>query len=135
MTLLVSDGSGVRVLGMMEIAPACRSGPFLYSLEVKRDWRRRVAYHVPPRLDAATLDGLRAGALAAYRQLGCRDIARIDFRLDACGRPCFIECNPLPGLNRDSGDISILTRGTLGYDKLVQDILLDAARRTGVTVA
>jgi len=132
---LAGNGCGVRVLGMMEIGPACGDGPFVYSIEMKRDWRRLVEYHVPPRLDLATLDDLRAGALAAYRLLGCRDIARIDFRLDASGRPCFLECNPLPGLNRESGDLVILTRETLGYDKLVQEILRDAACRTGVQFA
>jgi len=121
-----------RVLGMMEIAPADDSRPFIYSLEVRRDWRRRVVYHIPPRLDASTQDCLRSSALAAYRLLGCRDLARMDFRLDSRGRPCFLECNALPGLNPEYGDVAILSRKTLPYEKLVQGVLVDAARRTGV---
>lgn len=125
----------LRVLGMMEIAPVCDGQPFVYSLEMKRGFRTRVKYHAPPRLASPALERLRRAALSAYRLLGCRDIARIDFRLDAQGRPCFLECNPLPGLNRASGDIVILTRESIAYEKLVQGILIDAARRTGVKLA
>ncbi|MGH9900494.1 MAG: D-alanine--D-alanine ligase family protein [Pyrinomonadaceae bacterium] len=132
---VVGNDADARVLGMMEIAPASGERPFVYSLEFKRDWRRLVRYHVPPRLDEATLAALERLALAAYRLLGCRDIARMDFRLDAAGRPHFIECNPLPGLNRESGDIVILSRAVLPYENLVRGILLDAARRTGVRLA
>ena len=132
---VVGNGPRARVLGMMEIAPVSEDGPFVYSVEVKRDYRRRVRYHVPPRLDAATIDTLHRLALSAYRLLGCRDVARIDFRLDAAGHPRFIECNPLPGLNPESGDIVIMSRATLPYEKLVQAILLDAAARVGVSIS
>lgn len=135
---VVGNGAEARVLGMMEIAPAPGDGrdegPFVYSLEVKRDWRRRVRYHVPPRLDAARLALLERLALTASRLLGCRDIARMDFRLDAAGQPRFIECNPLPGLDPANGDIVILSRSILPYARLVQGILLDAARRVGARV-
>ena len=114
----------------MEIGPATESAePFLYSVETKRDFLRQVAYHVPPRLPRRALDVVGAHALAAYRLLGCRDLARIDFRLDAAGQPRFLECNPLPGLNPESSDLVILCRDTLPYDELVQGILRDAARR------
>jgi D-alanine-D-alanine ligase len=134
-TVGVRGNSGGTVLGVMEISPteACEQ-PFVYSIEVKRDFRRRVRYHVPPRLPAATLHVIRAYALTAYRLLGCRDLARIDFRLDGEGQPVFLECNPLPGLNPESGDIVILSRGVVSYEKLVQGILLDAAERVGVTI-
>ena len=127
---IAGNGRGTRILGMMEIAPALPDGPpFIYSLEVKRDYRNRVRYHVPPRLPQAAIDTLRQYALAAYSLLGCRDIARIDFRLDAEGCPRFIECNPLPGLNPESGDIAILSRNILSYDALIQGIFLDARQR------
>ena len=132
---LAGNPPNVRLLGMMEIAPASDGGPFVYSLEVKRDFRRRVAYHVPPRLNAPLIATIERYAREAYRLLGCRDIARMDFRLNASGQPCFIECNPLPGLNPETSDIVILTGGAIPYDRLVQGILLDALRRTGVRVS
>jgi len=129
------NGPATRVLGMMEIAPSAGlQEPFLYSVETKRDWRRRVRYHIPPRLPAAKQATIVAYALAAYRLLGCRDLARIDFRLDAAGQPVFLECNPLPGLNSESSDIVILTRATLSYDNLVQGILLDAMQRYDMAI-
>jgi D-alanine-D-alanine ligase len=128
---VVGNRPDIRVLGMMEIEPVSNVVPFVYSLEVKRDFRRQVRYHVPPRLEQKTMDSLRNFALTAYRLLGCRDIARLDFRLDGGGTPHFIECNPLPGLNPESGDVVILSTNILPYDKLVQGILLDAMRREG----
>lgn len=120
-----------RILGMMEIAPANSEDRFVYSVDVKRDFRRRVRYHVPPRLAEKTIESLRSLAFRAFRLLGCRDIARLDFRLDAAGQPHFLECNPLPGLNPESGDIVILSRNTLAYEELVQGILLEAMSRVG----
>ena len=127
------NGSSAMVLGMMEIAPAVESGePFVYSVEVKRDYLRQVCYYVPPRLPATHLAKIGQYALTAYRLLGCRDFARMDFRLDAAGAPRFLECNPLPGLNPVSSDLVILSRGLLAYEKLVQGILLDGMARAGI---
>jgi D-alanine-D-alanine ligase len=96
--------------------------------------RQRVRYRVPPCLPAATQNLIQAYALNAYHLLGCRDLARIDFRLDALGRPVFLECNPLPGLNPESGDIVILSSGVLSYETLIQGVLRDAADRCGVSI-
>ena len=119
---------------MMEIAPADGDPEFVYSLEVKRDFLRRVRYHVPPRVSPAVGATLACRGLHAYRLLGCRDVARLDFRMDEDGEPVFLECNPLPGLAPESGDLPILSRGILPYEKLVQGILLDAARRYGASI-
>ncbi len=131
---IVGNGPNAHVLGTMEIGPASGPGPFVYSLEVKRDWRRQVRYDIPPRLDAATLSTLERYALTAYFLLGCRDFARLDFRLDAGGRPHFLECNPLPGLDPENSDLVLLSRATVPYDQLVQGILLNAAQRMGVRI-
>jgi D-alanine-D-alanine ligase len=128
---VAGNGRRARILGMMEIAPAGDETPFVYSVEVKRDFRRRVRYYVPPRLDSKTIESLQSLALKAFHLLGCRDIARMDFRLDASGRPHFLECNPLPGLNPESGDIVILSRQSLSYEDLVQGILREAMARVG----
>jgi D-alanine-D-alanine ligase len=131
-------GAAATLIGLMEIAPADdRVEDFIYGLEAKRDYRRQVRYHVPPRLSPAQLDRVGTAALMAYRLLGCRDIARIDFRLDAAGAPHFLECNPLPGLNPESSDIVILARAAAAdpssaHRGLVQGILHDAVRRHGL---
>jgi D-alanine-D-alanine ligase len=126
---VTGNGRNARVLGMMEIAPASAIENFVYSLEAKRDYLNQVRYFIPPRLDGNAIARLSRLALGAYGLLGCRDIARIDFRLDGQGVPHFIECNPLPGLNPETGDIVILSRGILPYEKLVQGVLLDAIAR------
>ncbi|HEY3655809.1 MAG TPA: hypothetical protein VGL34_12650 [Steroidobacteraceae bacterium] len=128
------NGSTRHVLGLMEIAPAEPESLFVYDVEAKRDWRRRIHYHVPPRLPAICLDAVRDYSLKACQLLGCRDLARLDFRLDAAGQPFFLECNALPGLNPSDSDIVIMSRGHISYDNLVQRVLLDAARRVGLSV-
>lgn len=128
---VVGNPPNARVLGMMEIASAQGTDNFVYSLEAKRDYLRQVRYFIPPRLSPQTKELLEQLALTSYSLLGCRDIARIDFRLSAEGEPHFIECNPLPGLNSETGDIVVLSRDILPYEKLVQGILLDAMARVG----
>jgi D-alanine-D-alanine ligase len=127
---IVGNPPHERVLGLMEIAPVDGAARFVYSLEVKRDWRRRVRYHVPPRLDDEAQAEIARLALRAFRLLGCRDYARMDFRLNRAGRPFFLECNPLPGLNPESSDLVLLSRHALPYPRLVQDIFLAAVART-----
>ncbi|RXT57138.1 hypothetical protein B6S44_01465 [Bosea sp. Tri-44] len=131
------NGSERRILGVMEIAPAdpgMDGNRFIYDVGTKRDWRRRVRYHVPARLPAQTLSIIEASAFAAARLLGCRDLARIDFRLDEHGVPHFLECNPLPGLDPEQGDIVIMCRGSVPYAELVQGIILDAGRRLDIPI-
>jgi D-alanine-D-alanine ligase len=52
---------------------------------------------VPARLDDTTATRLRALARDAFRVLGCRDLARIDFFLDERGQLFVNEVNTLPG--------------------------------------
>jgi D-alanine-D-alanine ligase len=132
---IIGNGTGAYVVGMMEIEPIANEKPFVYSLEVKRDWARRVRYHLPARLDATRLKSIEHLALTAYRLLGCRDFARIDFRLDAAGQPRFLECNPLPGLDPENSDFVILSRSRCSYETLVQTVFKEAAERLRICVS
>jgi D-alanine-D-alanine ligase len=131
---VVGNHAETRIVGMMEIASTEEGPAWTYSLDVKRDWHRRVRYHLPPRLDAFAVRTIERYALTAYRLLGCRDLARLDFRLNAAGTPHFLECNPLPGLHPESSDMAILSRGSLPYESLVQGVFLDAARRWNISL-
>ena len=123
-------GNGAYVIGSMEVAPA--SGPaaeFVYGLESKRNYEELVRYYVPPRSPAHAREAEET-ALAAYRALGCRDIARIDVRFDDEGRANFIEANPLPGLNPVTGDLVVMTRLAGGqYEELIAAIAEEALLR------
>jgi len=123
-----------RVIGAMEIAP--RNVPleeFVYSLETKRDYLNQVDYHIPPRVSPETLKQIYKVAIEAYKALECRDFARVDVRLDAAGRPRFIECNPLPGLSPVKGDLVILAKASgMTYRELIGEILEVSFARQGL---
>jgi D-alanine-D-alanine ligase len=129
LTVGVVGNDSPEVIGVMRVLPNRADGPFIYSLEVKRDYRRQVHYECPARLPAAATAAVERAALAAWRVLGCRDVARVDFRLRG-GVPYFLEVNPLPGLNRESSDLVILAglRGR-SYPWLIERILGAALRR------
>ena len=119
-----------RVLGAMHVIPQKPNVEFVYSLEVKRDWQNQVRYEYRKPDPRSALD---ASALSAYRALGCRDIARIDFRIRS-GIPYFLEANPLPGLNADTGDIVLIARAmNLSHAELVNSVVASAMQRLGLT--
>ena len=121
-----------RVLGSMEIAPAAGAvADFIYGLESKRNYHELVRYHAPPRsLTGAQVADAECAALAAYRALGCRDIARVDLRFDGDGHANFIEINPMPGLNPVTGDLVVMTKLLGGrYDDLTAVIVEETVSR------
>jgi D-alanine-D-alanine ligase len=119
-----------RVLGAMHVIPRKPTTEFVYSLEVKRDWENQVRYEFAQPSSASALD---MNALAAYRALGCRDIARIDFRIRD-GVPYFLEANPLPGLNAETGDIVLIARAMkVSHKRLVNSVVESAVQRLGLS--
>jgi D-alanine-D-alanine ligase len=134
-TVGLLGNSPADVLGMMRIVPKRSAGRFVYSLEVKRDWANRVDYEVPARLPDGTGHHLAIAALNAYRVLGCRDVARIDFRVRG-GVPYFIEANPLPGLAPGTSDLVIMAEGHgMSHADLIRRILNTALGRVGLLPA
>lgn len=125
-----------RVLGVAGLrALRVPQERFVYSLEIKQsaDWAAEVAIESPPPAPAETLAAVEALALHAYRALGCRDVGRVDIRLDADGKPCFLELNALPGLVPEWSDLAFIARGAnLDYDGLIAAILEGARQRLGL---
>jgi len=67
-----------------------------------------------------------------FEAVGCRDVARVDLRVDAAGRPYFLEVNPLPSF-APVGSLGLLAE-SLGttYTELIGRILDAACRRLGL---
>jgi D-alanine-D-alanine ligase len=129
-TVGIVGNSPPKLVGMMRILPKKRDRFFVYSLEVKRDWQNQVEYECPAQLEAKVLKKLADFSLKAFETLGCRDFARMDFRISPEGTPHFLEINPLPGLNPKSGDLPIMA-GKMGwtYEALISAILNAALQR------
>jgi len=126
---LVGNGNPGEV-GIMRVVPRHPEPDFVYSLEVKRDYENLVDYECPARLPQKTLDQIRQDSLKAFAALGCRDFARVDFRVNLLGVPYFLEINPLAGLNPKSSDLIIMAklRG-IPYNELIGSILESALKR------
>jgi D-alanine-D-alanine ligase len=122
-----------EAIGAMRIRPKAGPDPdFVYSIEVKRDWKNQVAYDVPPPLEPDVRDRLYADAVKAFKAIGCRDLSRVDFRVRD-GVPVFLEINPLPGLSPEYGDLPLLSKGMgVSYEQLMARILKTAFERCGL---
>ena len=118
------------VLGIMRVLPKQNNAHFIYSLEVKREYEQLVDYECPAQLEAGILKEITDFSLAVFKLLGCRDFARLDFKLDPQGVPYFLEINPLAGLNPKSSDLPIMAY-KLGwtYQSLITAILNTALQR------
>lgn len=134
-TGVVGNGDGARVVGTMQIMPrTITDQPFIYSLDVKRDYLRRVDYRMSDEIRNRTspelVESIEKLALDVHRAFGCRDVSRVDIRCDASGTPNFVEVNPLPGLNPITSDLVIIAKGHgLTYPQLIESILAAAIKR------
>jgi D-alanine-D-alanine ligase len=128
-TVGIVGNSPTSVLGMMRVLPKNKEKHFVYSLEVKRDYLTLVEYECPPLLGEKVLKNLESSSLSAFKALGCRDFARLDFRVSPQGEPYFLEVNPLPGLGNHS-DLVIMAK-ILGWthQKLIAAVLKAALKR------
>lgn len=68
-------------------------------------------------------------AMTAFRALGLRDFARIDFKERADGTPCFLEANTLPGLTETSLLPLAAQASGISYLSLCTEMAAAAAKR------
>lgn len=102
----------------------------VYSYQHKLSACTEIYYETPARIDEKLKIKLESVARRAFMALGCRDVARIDLRLDAEGRVNFIECNPLPGLTPGWSDLCLIAESYgMDYRTIIGEIMAPAIRR------
>lgn len=102
----------------------------VYSFEHKLASSVEIRYDTPAKVEPKLRRELERVARRAFMALGCRDVARIDLRLDAKGRVYFIECNPLPGLTPGWSDLCLITESVgIDYRTLIGEIMAPTIRR------
>lgn len=135
-TVGILGNSDLKVLPIMEVRPGAEladslgNKDFVYSFETKS---RNMEYFLcPAPLPEEMAERIRRMAMEVYRVLECRDLSRIDIRLDAAGNPHFLEINPLPGLSRVSLFPLLAKTGGIEFEELVPMILRLAMERCGL---
>jgi len=133
---ILETAEGPRVLPVAEILfvdfPPDR--PRIVDYEAK--WEAGAfAYHHTPRSfdfppgDSALVAELSDLALRTWRLFGLGGYARVDFRVDAAGRPTILEVNVNPCLAPDAGFVAAAERAGLGYDAIIGSIVTAAKGR------
>ena len=135
---IIGSGDEARVLPISEIlftGPAREGEPDIVDFEAKWIDGSEPFLTTNGRCPADLPDDVRTAveniALEAYRVTGCRDYARVDFRLQG-DHPYVLEINPNPGINMDSGFVRSARAAGMEYGDLVRYLVHEAVRRAGL---
>jgi D-alanine-D-alanine ligase len=124
---VTGNGKNARIVGGMEVI--CKDN-LPYSKDVKENYQGIVDYKI---IDEEIRAECHKVALGAWQALGAVDAGRVDLRADRKGRICFIEANPLAGLNPIHSDLPILARMSgMEFDELMSIIMDSALIRCGL---
>lgn len=134
---LLGNGFDVRVFAPMEIIfkRDTQKNYRVYDYGVKQDYKNYIDYRCPAELTQTAEREMKQTALRIFNALGCRDCARVDFRMADDGLIYFIEINPLPGLAPGYSDYPMLAEFSgISYGELIVGILRAAAIRCGLAL-
>ena len=121
---IIGSGDEAVAIGGMEII--CKDN-LPYSVEFKENYKEFCKYIS---MDKGLADECKAVALGAWKALGGVDGGRVDVKADRNGKICFIEVNPLAGLNPIDSDLPILSRFSgIEYQELIERIVKSAIKR------
>jgi len=131
----VMENKTVQALPVSEIdfSQVPESMPHICSYEAK--WLKdHIMYQTTPPVCPAPIDDalklkLQQLAVDAFRALGCRDYARVDFRMDAAGNIYILEINPNPDISLDAGYARALNAAGIEYSRFWEYMLNNALQR------
>ena len=88
-------------------------------------------YIVPAPMPEEAARGLQELSLAAHEALGCEGFSRVDFMLDAEGRPYCLEVNTIPGMTEFSLVPKAAAAAGYSFAQVVEMVLATAALKVG----
>ena len=112
-----------RRLPLLEILPA--EGFYDYSNKYTVGASE---YLVPAPVHSPLYELISADALRVFELIGCRGLARVDFRLDGEDYNC-LEINTIPGMTETSLVPKAAAAVGIGFEHLVEDVCLAAMPR------
>jgi D-alanine-D-alanine ligase len=134
----VMENGAVRPLPVSEIdfSAMPKDMPRILGYEAKWFEDNPLYQRTPPICPAPVDEEIRARlqglAADAFRTMGCRDYARVDFRMDAKGRPFILEVNPNPDISTNAGYARALKAGGIAYASFWGAMIDNALKRRAV---
>jgi D-alanine-D-alanine ligase len=113
-----------EALPLVEIIP--EGGFYDYTRKYTKGTSR---YEVPAQIDRRIEERIKREALLAWNSLGCRDYARVDFRLSDEGDSYCLEVNTLPGMTELSLVPMAAAEAGISFDELIERICMLAVER------
>ncbi len=113
-----------RNLPVLEIVP--ESG--LYDFEAKYE-SDTTKYLVPAPIDEELAEKIKNAGRKVFSAIGCRDYARVDFRLNSENEFFCLEINTLPGMTSHSLLPKAALHTGLEFDELVEQLIRAALER------
>lgn len=134
----VMGGETVEALPVSEIDfSAMPPGlPHIVSYEAKWFEDHELYLKTPPVCPAPIVETVRARlqeyAVKAFEVMGCRDYARVDFRMNEDGDIFILEVNPNPDISLNAGYVRALTAAGLDYPTFWSRMIENALRRSNI---
>ncbi|MBI3726320.1 D-alanine--D-alanine ligase [bacterium] len=120
---------GDEPLPPIEVVPALE----FYDYRAKYDPTSGTRYRVHPEdLPFDTATRAQAVALASHRVLKCRDVSRVDIRVDESGRVLVLEVNTIPGLTGTSLLPKAALAAGIQFDELCERLVRSAIARSRI---
>jgi D-alanine-D-alanine ligase len=137
LTVGIMQNGKITVLPILEIdfSSCQRSGEYFYSWRMKEyqgnhELGLTPTFYCPARLDKDTEERVKDASIKAHRAIGCSDLSRVDIRLSNSGTPYILEINPLPGLDPQVSNFTLMAKAAgFRYEDLIESILLSALER------
>ncbi len=118
-----------------------REGPGVWPIftydakwEIESEDFQHTPLDIPAHIDEEMHRKLGRIAREAFEALGCRDYARVDFRLDGLDEPRILELNPNPDLSPEACLASTLVEcGPVSHEEFLVELVIRAHKRGGAS--
>jgi D-alanine-D-alanine ligase len=129
---ILGAGVDAKSIGVLEVVLNDNAESHGYTRTNKRYNNDRTQYKIADDKEAKEAERV---ALSSWRALKCKDAGRVDVRSDANKQPCFIEANPIAGLNPEFSDLATLAKlKGMTYAELIHSIIKPHIKESDVAL-
>lgn len=128
---IIGTENDAKVISIMEIIVKKDTHEQIYSYDNKENYETIMEYKYNDDIeDRDLVEKCKKLALGVHKTLKCKDVSRVDIKVDKNNEPNFLEINPLPGLNPLHSDLCLMAyHSGLTYFDLIKSIVDSSLKR------